>query len=403
MSRPRDPWWLAPVDRLYGLALYLYPRRFREAWGESMRQTLRDRCRELVHSQRTPLAWICTDLLPDLASSAGREQWTMFEEETTMKRMSLLMLLLSGSLGLLWWTQTSTVGSRLLVPVTDWYQARERHALESAYAEYHLDLARTALASDRPDERALAYLFTQWRTGAWDVDIALQEDADLQAVQAQLDAPPVADTPLAEFLAAGRCHSPAALVRLQVAEPDNGAIWALTATCRQQAHDAVGVRAALLRLAQSTRYDSRSGPLLIALSNVLQRKPVPSALAAEFLPQPYLMSVLWEAHEPERDGIRAVCTPGPVDVALRAICRAAYAVLAAHADSEWIRWIGRSRVADADGQSLDAAERTTFHRRLEASVSAWRQLPAERRATLVASGVDERVLLARAVNAMTPL
>lgn len=401
MNCPRDPWWLAPVDHLYGFALYLYPRRFREAWGESMRQTLRDRCRELVHSQRSPLLWICTDLLPDLTSSAGREQWTMFEEETTMKRMSLLTLLLLGSLGLLWWTQTSTVGSRLLISATDWYQARERHALESAYAEYRLDLIRTALTSDRPDERALAYLFTQWRTGAWDADVALQENADLQAVQTQLDASPVTDTPLTEFLAAGSCRSPSTLVRLQMAEPDNGAIWALTATCRQQVHDDAGVRAALLRLAQSTRYDSRSGPLLIALSNVLQRKPLPSE-AAEHLP-PLLMNALWNAHEPERDGLRTVCAPGPADVALRAVCRAAYAVLATHADSEWIRWVGHARVADADGQSIDENERTTFHRRLEAGVSAWWQLPAERRTALAASDTDERVLLVRAVRATRPL
>src|SRR5687768_9763570 len=188
MIRRPDPWWLVHVDRAYGVLLYLYPRRFRETWGEPMRQVLRDRCRDLAQAQRNPAPWICADLLPDLAASAGREQWISFEEETTMKRMSLLMLLLLGSVTLLWWSKSSTVGSQLLVTATEWIQERERRALESVYADYHLDLVRTALASDRPDERALAYPLAQLRTESADAG------ADLAATQTQLDMMPAAVT-----------------------------------------------------------------------------------------------------------------------------------------------------------------------------------------------------------------
>lgn len=405
MSRPCDPWWLAPVDRLYGVALYLYPRHFRETWGKSMRQIFRDRSRDLALEQRHPLTWICASLLPDLATSVGREQWTAFEEETTMKRMSLLTMLLLGSLALLWWSKTSAIGSQLLFSATEWVQNREQRALESAYAEYRLDLIRTALASDRTDERALAYSFAQLQ-GWWPADT----DVLPQELQTQLDAiaADVSNTPLGRFLAAASCRSPSALAHLQAAESDNGAVWAITATCRQQAHDSHGARAALARMAQSKTYDSRSGALLVALTDVLSRKPLPSALEGELSPQgrQFLSTALWVAHDREHDGMHAVCWSmqhgGTADVALQADCRAAYAVLAASADSEWVRRIGRSRIARADGQSI-TAEAEPFYQRLDARVDAWRRMPAERRAMLATSGVDERALLARAANAMQPL
>lgn len=403
MSRPRDPWWLAPVDRLYGFALHLYPRRFREAWGASMRQALRDRCRELAHTQRHPLPWVCVDLLPDLAASAGREQWTAFEEEATMKRMSLLTMLLLGSLLLLWWSKTYNVGSDLLFSATQWVQNREQRALESAYAEYRLDLTRTALVSDRIDERALAYSFARLHGWSADADVLPQE------LQTQLDAiANVTNTHLGRYLAAASCRSPPALAHLQVAEPDNGAVWAITATCRQRDHDRDGAHAALVRLAQSKTYDSRSGALLVALTNVLSRKPLPPALERELSPQgtQFLSTALWVAHDRERDGLHSLCGSmkqgGAANVALQAECRAAYAVLAASADSEWIRRIGRRRIASADGQSI-TDETEPFYQRLNARVDAWRRMSAEQRATLAASGVDERALLARAANAVHPL
>ncbi|MCI4568088.1 hypothetical protein [Lysobacter sp. CFH 32150] len=403
MSRPRDPWWLAPVDRLYGFALHLYPRRFREAWGASMRQALRDRCRELAHTQRHPLPWVCVDLLPDLAASAGREQWTAFEEEATMKRMSLLTMLLLGSLSLLWWSKTYNVGSDLLFSATKWVQNREQRALESAYAEYRLDLIRTALASDRTDERALAYSFARLQGWSVDADVLPQE------LQTQLDAivADVSNTHLGRYLAAASCRSPSALAHLQAAESDNGAVWAMTATCRQQAHDNQGARAALVRMAQSKTYDSRSGALLVALTDVLSRKPLPPALERELSPQgtQFLNTALWVAHDREHDGLHSLCwsmQQGTADAALQVECRAAYAVLAASADSEWIRRIGRRRIAGADGQAI-TAEAEPFYQRLNARVDAWRRMPAEQRATLAGSGVDERALLARAANAMQPL
>lgn len=405
MSRGPEPWWLVHADRLYGVLLHLYPRPFREAWGESMRQALRDRCCELARERRSAASWVCTSLLPDLAASVGREQWTTFEEEATMKRMSLLMLLLLGSVALLWWSRASTLGPQLLASSIEWMQDRDRRALESAHADYRLALVRNALASDHPDERAVAYPLAHmpW---SW----ASEPTVVPQDLQAQLDARAAAlgSARLGAFLAAASCRSPSALAGLQATEPDNGAVWAISITCRLQADDVTGARAALLRLAQSRYYDSRSGALLVALTEVLQRQPVPSALQRIGLRQEpeLLMRTLWIAHRPERHGTYQLCGRNQqlaADPALREDCRAAAAVIAASADSEWLRRIGRSRITLADGQPINAAERMSAQQRMRANLHAWWQLPSARRTAMAVSGADERALLASGSGAQTSL
>lgn len=403
MSRRPDPYWLKHVDRAYGVLLYLYPRRFRQTWGESMHQALRDCCRDLTYAQRNPTLWICTQLLPDLATSAGREQWITFEEETTMKRMSLLMFLLLGSVALLGWSRNSSVGSELLFSTSQWMQNREQRALESGYADYRVELIRTAMASDRPDERAVVHPLARLRASKSEAAV-LPPD-----LQAQLDATALVDVGNRsdQFFVAATCRVPAALARLQANEPDNGAVWAITMTCRSNAGDAVGAHAAMLRMAQSTRYDSRSGALLLALTEVLERKPLPPALGRQFASQTQLLStLLWVAHEPEREGIHSMCLWRLRDTAesvLQAECRAAYTVFANQADSEWVRRSGRSVIANTDGQPLKSLDPTPFHQQLDAKLAVWRQLPAARRANLAAAGADERMLLAQAKDSTNRL
>lgn len=406
MKRAPDPWWLRLVDRLYAVLLHLYPRDFRQAWGDPMRQALRDRCREHAQARRSPARWLCAELLPDFASSVGREQWTTFQEDTTMKRMSVLTMLLLGSVALLWWSQASSFGSRWLFMGAEWIRDQERRALESAFVDYRVDVVRTALASASADERAVAPLFAQMQ-GPWTTDPVV--DLLPRDVQAQLVVSTAAGrhNRLGSFLSAASCRDPAALARLQAVEPDNGAVWALTVTCRRQAGDTVGARAAMRRLARSPRYDSRSGALLLALTEVSSRKPLPPELESELhVPYTGLSTMLWLAHAPERVGLHAMCQSALLDgghAGLQDDCRAAYAMLGAHADSEWLRRLGRGAIARADGYSLKSTEPAPFQQRLDVRVRAWQQLPADRRSALAVSGLDERALLAQSGNWISPL
>jgi hypothetical protein len=71
------------IDAAYAFALRLYPRAFRERWGEPMQQAFRDRCREVARGERgitALLAESCTDLARSLASEHGHSM-----EETPMK------------------------------------------------------------------------------------------------------------------------------------------------------------------------------------------------------------------------------------------------------------------------------------------------------------------------------
>src|SRR3546814_20131103 len=87
-----DPRWIGRLDALYGLALCLYPRRFRSQWEAPMRQAFRDRCREIARGQRPPAA-LLTELLPDFAVGLGRERFHSLGEDPMSKRPVLLDLL----------------------------------------------------------------------------------------------------------------------------------------------------------------------------------------------------------------------------------------------------------------------------------------------------------------------
>jgi hypothetical protein len=61
------------LERLYARAILLYPRRFREAHGASMRQTFRDALADHTLSRRTLIPLV----LRDLAASLAKEHLTM--------------------------------------------------------------------------------------------------------------------------------------------------------------------------------------------------------------------------------------------------------------------------------------------------------------------------------------
>ncbi|MBS0462892.1 MAG: hypothetical protein JSS41_10540 [Proteobacteria bacterium] len=80
MSAPQnhDPGWIGVLDRVYGVALWLYPSAHRRRFGAQMRQALRDRCREAARDQQDLRRWLLAVALPDLFTSSLRERIATF-------------------------------------------------------------------------------------------------------------------------------------------------------------------------------------------------------------------------------------------------------------------------------------------------------------------------------------
>jgi hypothetical protein len=77
MPPPRksaDPAWIRIAERTYTAALLLFPRQFREEYGDCLRQAFRDRCREVARGQRNAFRVLALELAPDLVTTLGREQ-----------------------------------------------------------------------------------------------------------------------------------------------------------------------------------------------------------------------------------------------------------------------------------------------------------------------------------------
>jgi hypothetical protein len=82
----------SPSERLYALALRLYPARFFEAYAPAMRQTFRDALRDRTHARRAIIPLV----LRDLAISLAKENLAMLHD--TFARPALLFnaLVLTG-------------------------------------------------------------------------------------------------------------------------------------------------------------------------------------------------------------------------------------------------------------------------------------------------------------------
>src|SRR5208337_325722 len=82
----------ALLERLYALALQLYPARFREAHSLSMRQTFRDALRDPALSRRALLPLV----LRDLATSLSKEHLAMLRDIFARPMLVFNALILAG-------------------------------------------------------------------------------------------------------------------------------------------------------------------------------------------------------------------------------------------------------------------------------------------------------------------
>jgi hypothetical protein len=80
------------LERSYALALHLYPARFREAHGQSMRQVFHDALRDHVLSRRTLIPLVLRDLITSLA----KEHLTMLRDTFLRPALVFNALILAG-------------------------------------------------------------------------------------------------------------------------------------------------------------------------------------------------------------------------------------------------------------------------------------------------------------------
>jgi hypothetical protein len=372
----RDPRGLAVADRVYAFALHLYPRDFREAWGSQMRQGMRDRWRACAKEDRSAFG-IAFALFPDLLASAGREHLHAFGEEAAIKRI-LLGSALMVSVGLF------AMQGRISTQIAAWQEARTWTAVDTAYRK---ELQRTALASPEPAIRALLWTLD---------DPNAQPPAAHAAGESPLN-PAVGRDRLADFLAAASCRDDAMLARLEAADPGNGAVWAVAATCAQRAKRPGTARQALVRLAQSDHYDSRSGDLLGAGTDLLKRVPEPFVFMPGDSPTAldYLKDILWYAHEPEFQAFGGLCRQQQAlegDASMLADCRAAAEALS-RADSDWVRQFGTAWIARVEGHPLGEAAHRELNDAQQQALAKWWALDAATRTARIAGGGNEIGLL----------
>ncbi len=261
----RDPRWLRFLDAAYAMALRLYPRDFRARWGSSMRQAFRDRCRECAGSGRNRAA-LLFELLPDLALGAGRERISAFEGAPVSKRNWMFVLLFAFAAML---AMHDRIGTASLAAV-DWWKQHQAELDAAAVARFYREagneLERTAAG---PRDHALAALFHARAgdvaaSGEWQEALAAQDPLALWIS--------ATDCPVAA------CDARAAVAALVRIESDNAGVGQLELNLAAKANDAPAVRAALRRMAEAQRYDSRWLEMVKGLLQAADRIRVPHRL-----------------------------------------------------------------------------------------------------------------------------
>lgn len=296
MSAPRtgDPRWIGVLCRMYAAALWLYPREHRAIWGEEMRLAFRDRCREAARAGRGPWRVLAADLVPDLAVSVANEHLHSMTGDSPMKRVRLYALLLAFAAVLIF---RAPIGAALLKAHDTWkmyQQAREERVLRDHEADLaelvetrggaHADVIAAQLYWAAGQGYRRLYPQPRFRTGLSDSDRSIA-DARLDRADAAFARALRANDTWALWLATGvcparpaNCDREAALKRLQARDGDNGAVWMLDMDLAWQAHDPRRMRAALARLAVSSRFDSHYGDAMRGMLAAFALRPMPQPL-----------------------------------------------------------------------------------------------------------------------------
>jgi hypothetical protein len=407
----RDPRWLVRVDQLYGLALFLYPRRFRDGWEQPMRQAFRDRCREVARGQRTVLALVL-ELVPDLALGVGREHFNAMEHEDMFKRHLLAglvalfcaTLLLRGPIG------------EAVFQAQQWGVQRSERLDEEARRAYWTDLAG-ALEGDAKTPRDQAVLGIAWSEAAKARQHVAADPASQSRAQAHWDAAVTMADPPALWLSVldcpvGHCDADAAFAALSSQDPANGALQLLAL---QRTSGLASRDGALAALAASRYFHGYEGDLLKSLLRVDDRASLPMRLRhhSGWTGQEGTagqIAAVWSAWAQPRgfhDFLDA-CAPGNAGAPIAAACIAAAKVMA-DGDALMPRIVGlrvMNRFADGDPQAREVRQRLRdFHWVVRNYSTSFADMPSWRAAWLASNGeVDAvgRMLAARGIETSAP-
>ena len=301
--KPNDPRWIGVLHRVYSGALWLYPPSHRKRWGEAMRQAFRDRCREAVRGGRGPLNVLFAELLPDLAKTVGSEHVdAIYLDANPMKR--LLYVLIATFVAVVMLHSQITPA---LDKAHDWWRHREDLAYDRAYSAHLEALAQATEQArhDAHDDVTAAILYwnatsgsgraTYWDTDHGDGKAGVPGSLDAAANNALRDHADAAfaralktDDRWALWIAVlacparpAVCAKDASLARLQRIDADNGAVWLFDMQSAEEASDRARARAALARLARSTRFDTHDGDAMRALLLAFEKAPVPPRLVVD--------------------------------------------------------------------------------------------------------------------------
>lgn len=253
------------LDAAYAFALRLYPRAFRERWGEPMRQAFRDRCREVARGERSGLA-LLQESLADLAAGAGRERVRAMEGMPVSKFHWMLALLVVFAGMLAMHDRMGTAG----LAAVDWWKQRQVAQDEAAIAGFYRDAAAGLEHAGAGTRNLTLAAVLRARAGEANAASAWQEAAS-------------AHDPLALWLAAvdcpvAACDEHAAVASLVRMEPDNAAVGQIEMSLAARSGDEVGMRNGLRRMAMATRYDSHETELVQGLLRATDGIEVPRRL-----------------------------------------------------------------------------------------------------------------------------
>lgn len=303
----RDPRWLRAALVLQSLMLRLYPKAFRERFGAEMRQTLRDRLRELPakpsSARALDLARLGIDSLRGCIGLYADEIAALSSRQRATALALLMLLGIAATVG----------GGRLSVHLADASKAAQHayiHLALSGRADEWLDLQQAAgeslaTAGDARSQALAGHLLasvstlspsSQERIGGVPADrfsrraiqleaqsLREKQSAQVARMAAQgnalIDAAFAQDEPLAIWLRYLTCRapcSPSVLAdRLLGTDPGNGYFQLLKAVA---ASDSDTVYHALEQVGRATRYSSPHISMLRIYRDTYGAVPIPSWL-----------------------------------------------------------------------------------------------------------------------------
>ena len=279
--KPADPAWIHIAERLYATAFFLLPKRFRDEYGDCLRQAFRDRCREVARGERSAFHALALELAPDLVTTMGREGMQTGFADMAPRQFALMGCLCVAFAGLVY-------RDAIAPPVLD-----AAVAIRNRVNEF-IDLRRIEAGeantrriaehlADDPDAGSKALAALLYRSIAerkenpyWAPDNQnegfyhrLPEKAHAETLRIRQLVADVLRDPDAGAYALFRaaescvpqdgCDRAEVIARLEHADAGNGYAWTLAFAEADARNDEPGRRHALDQFALASRYDTYEG------------------------------------------------------------------------------------------------------------------------------------------------